>query len=169
MQQSHLTYQNLGEAVGHEIGLSDWVLVDQRRIDQFAECTGDNQWIHTDPERARKESPFRNTIAHGCLTLSIVAALAQEIGAIPQKTMAAFNQGFENVRFIAPVVAGSRIRLRCVLKAVEQVGPGQHLMRAENTIEIEGGSRPALVAESLVMCYERREKGRRTAGSAIQA
>jgi acyl dehydratase len=169
MQQSSLTYPTLPEWVGREIGLSDWVIIDQPRIDQFAACTGDRQWIHIDPERARKESPFRSTIAHGCLTLSIVAALAQEIGAIPQNTMAAFNQGFEQVRFVAPVVAGSRIRLRCLLVGVEQVGPGQYLMRAENTIEIEGGTRPALVAESLVMCYERREKRRRTAGSATPA
>ena len=169
MQPSHLTYPTLPEAVGREIGVSDWVTVDQRRIDQFAECTGDRQWIHIDPERARRESPFRSTIAHGCLTLSIVAALAQEIGAIPQNTMAAFNQGFGNVRFIAPVTSGSRIRLRCVLIGVEQVGPGQYLMRAENTVEIEGGSRPALIAESLVMCYERREKRRRAAVSSDQA
>lgn len=167
MQPSQLTYQTLTDAVGHEIGVSDWVTVDQGRIDQFADCTGDRQWIHIDPQRARRESPLRSTIAHGCLTLSIVAGLGQEIGAIPQNTMAAFNQGFESVRFIAPVTAGSRIRLRCVLIGVEQVGPGQYLMRARNTVEIEGGSRPALIAESLVMCYERREKRRRAGVAGI--
>jgi acyl dehydratase len=168
MLQSRLTYESLPEWVDREIGISDWVLVDQGRIDRFAECTGDRQWIHIDPERARRESPFRSTIAHGCLTLSIVAALAQEIGATPQNTMAAFTHGLENVRFLAPVVTGSRIRLRCILRGVDKVGPGQYLLRAENTVEIEGGTRPALVAESLVMCYERREKRPRGAGSAAR-
>lgn len=150
------TYDELKMMVGQELGVSPWVLVDQAMIQQFAECTGDRQWIHTDPERARRESPFRKTIAHGYLTLSLIGSLFQNIGAIPENTMAAFNYGFDKVRFFAPVINGARVRLRTTLLSVEDKGPGQYLVKAENTIEIEGGNKPALIAETLAMFYERR-------------
>ncbi|MEO5322629.1 MaoC family dehydratase [Mesorhizobium sp. CC13] len=152
------TYEDLRAHIGQELGVSDWLLVDQSRIDAFADCTGDRQWIHVDPERARRRSPFRTTVAHGFLTLSLVGSLVQEIGVVPENTLAAFNYGLDRVRFIAPVKVGSRVRLRTTLMSMEDKGPGQYLLKAENTIEIEGEDKPALVAETLVMLYERRGK-----------
>ncbi|AZO67899.1 MAG: MaoC family dehydratase [Mesorhizobium sp.] len=154
------TYEQLRMMTGQELGVSDWTTVDQSRIDQFAECTGDRQWIHVDPERAKRQSPFRTTIAHGYLTLSIIGALALDMGIVPENTQAAFNYGFDKVRFLAPVRAGARIRLRITLLSVEDKGPGQYLMKAANIVEIEGEQKPALTAETLVMLYERRKRGR---------
>ncbi|WP_310317874.1 MaoC family dehydratase [Aminobacter aminovorans] len=152
------TYEELRENIGQELGVSDWVLVDQSRIDAFADCTGDRQWIHVDPERAKRRSPFRTTVAHGFLTLSLIGALVQEIGVVPENTLAAFNYGLDKVRFISPVKVGSRVRMRTVLMSMDDKGPGQYLLKAENTIEIEGEDKPALVAETLVMLYEKRKK-----------
>jgi len=152
------SYEQLRTMAGQELGVSEWTTVDQNRIDQFAECTGDHQWIHVDPERARRQSPFRTTIAHGYLTLSIIGALALGMGIVPENTQAAFNYGFDKVRFLAPVKVGARIRLRTVLLSMEDRGPGQYLMRASNTVEIEGEEKPALIAETLVMLYERRKR-----------
>ncbi|CAN7142380.1 MaoC family dehydratase [Aminobacter sp. LjRoot7] len=152
------TYEELRENIGQELGVSDWVLVDQSRIDAFADCTGDRQWIHVDPERAKRRSPFRTTVAHGFLTLSLIGALVQEIGVVPENTLAAFNYGLDKVRFISPVKVGSRVRMRTVLMSMDDKGPGQYLLKAENTIEIEGEDKPALVAETLVMLYEKRNK-----------
>ncbi|RWN39135.1 MaoC family dehydratase [Mesorhizobium sp.] len=154
------TYEQLRMMTGQELGVSDWTTVNQSRIDQFAECTGDRQWIHVDPERAKRQSPFRTTIAHGYLTLSIIGALALDMGIVPENTQAAFNYGFDKVRFLAPVRAGARIRLRITLLSVEDKGPGQYLMKAANIVEIEGEQKPALTAETLVMLYERRKRGR---------
>lgn len=158
MMRTPPTYEQLRAMQGQELGVSDWTVIDQARIDQFAECTGDRQWIHTDPELARRRSPFRTTIAHGYLTLSIIGCLSQAMGIIPENTQAAFNYGLNRVRFLAPVRAGSRVRLRVRLLAMEDKGPGQYLMTVANTIEIEGEERPALVAETLAMFYERRAK-----------
>jgi acyl dehydratase len=152
------TYEQLRTMEGQELGVSDWMVVDQARIDQFAECTGDRQWIHIDPQRARRQSPFRTTIAHGYLTLSIIGCLSQEMGVIPENTQAAFNYGLDKVRFLAPVKVGSRVRLRATLLSMEDKGPGQYLMKVANTIEIEGEEKPALMAETLAMFYERRRK-----------
>jgi acyl dehydratase len=152
------TFEELLHMAGQELGLSRWVVVDQAMIQQFADCTGDRQWIHVDPERARRQSPFRKTIAHGYLTLSLVGALGQEIGALPENTQAAINYGLDKVRFLAPVVAGTRIRLRTAMISIETKGPGQYLMKALNTVEIEGEDKPAMIAETLVMLYERRKK-----------
>ena len=134
-----------------ELGVSDWTTVDQHRIDEFADCTGDRQWIHVDVERARYESPFGGTIAHGYLTLSLAASLAMEIGVIPPDAAAALNYGLGKVRFIAPVKAGARVRNRVVLLAVERKAKGGALITMQNTIEIEGETKPALIAESLAL------------------
>jgi acyl dehydratase len=152
------TFAELMQMPGRELGLSGWVVVDQAMIQQFADCTGDHQWIHVDPERARRQSPFRRTIAHGYLTLSLLSALGQEIGAIPENTQAAINYGLDKVRFLAPVISGARVRLRTAMISMEIKGPGQYLMKALNTVEIEGEEKPALIAETLVMLYERRIK-----------
>ncbi|PZN51652.1 MAG: nodulation protein NodN [Proteobacteria bacterium] len=152
------TFEQLRGMVGEELGVSEWIQVDQTMINQFAECTRDRQWIHVDAERARRQSPFRSTIAHGYLTLSLIGGVSQEMGIFPQNLQAAFNYGLDRVRFISPVKAGARVRLRCKLLSMEDKGPGQYLMKVENTVEIEAETRPALIAETLVMCYERRRR-----------
>jgi acyl dehydratase len=160
MDKPTLTFEEFKGMAGQELGVSDWVLVDQDRIDRFADCTGDRQWIHTDPERTRRESPYRQPIAHGYLTLSLVAALLPKVGVTPLNMQAAFNYGVDNVRFLAPVRAGTRVRLRLRLISIEDRGPGKYLMRAESTVEIEDEEQPALTAETLVMFFERRSRRR---------
>ena len=117
----------------------------------FAACTGDRQWIHVDVERAQRESPFGGTIAHGYLTLSLAASLAMEAGIIPGDASAALNYGVDKVRFLAPVRSNARVRNRVVLSRVEPKGAGRVLIAFDNTMEIEGADKPALVAQSLAM------------------
>jgi acyl dehydratase len=148
---SDLTLAGLSERIERELGISDWVAIDQERIDAFASCTGDHQWIHVDVERARRESPFRGPIAHGYLTLAMVAPLAMQIGVIPRDAAAGLNYGIDKVRFLAPVPAGARVRLRVVLTGVEPRDGGQMIMRTRNTLEVEGSEKPALVAETLAL------------------
>jgi len=147
----------LPQFVGREFGLSDWVTVGQDRIDQFAACTGDRQWIHVDVERARRESPFGGPIAHGYLTLSLVAALVMELGVVPPDAAAALNYGLDKARFTAPVKAGARVRLRASLAAAEAQNGGRMLLKLQCTLEIEGEARPALVAELLCLLTAERE------------
>jgi acyl dehydratase len=137
--------------IGKELGVSDWVTMGQDRTDQFAECTGDHQWIHVDPERARRESPFGTTVAHGYLTLAMLAPSFLEVVAKPARISQAVNYGLDRVRFIAPVRSGSRIRNRIKLLAAEKKGDGRVLLTTKNTIEIEGEGKPALIASALVM------------------
>ena len=137
--------------VGRDFGASSWVTIDQDRIDQFADCTGDRQWIHVDPERARRESPFGGPIAHGYLTLSLVAAMVMERGVIPPDAATGLNYGLDRVRFIAPVKAGARVRMRARLLAAEPQNGSRVLLRLECTLEIEGEAKPALVAELLCL------------------
>lgn len=158
MSKPGLTFEGLRALIGQELGVSCWITVDQEKINQFAECTGDHQWIHVDVERTRRESPFRKPIAHGYLTLSLITAMAIDIDALPENAQAAFNHGLDNVRFVAPVTVGARVRMRSTLVSMEDKGPGQYLITTANTIEIEGDPRPALTAEALVMLYERRRK-----------
>ncbi len=139
----------LAARVGEELGVSRWVTVDQTMIDRFADCTGDRQWIHIDAERAKRESPYGTPVAHGYLTLSLIAALSYEVGGLPEGTVAAFNYGLDRVRFLAPVKAGSRVRLRVRLDGFVEKEPGRFLRRAHCTMEIEGGEKPALVADTL--------------------
>ncbi|MFZ1772464.1 MAG: MaoC family dehydratase [Rhizobiaceae bacterium] len=146
-----LTFAGMKDHIGQELGVSSWLEVDQSMINQFAECTGDRQWIHVDVERAKRESPFKGPIAHGYLTLSLVAALSYDIGAVPDGTAAAFNYGLDKVRFLTPVKAGAKVRMRTTLLAFDEKGPGQFLMKASNVIEIEGEEKPALIAETLAM------------------
>ena len=141
------------EFIGQELGLSDWHLIDQDRIDAFANCTGDHQWIHVDVERAKREGPFGGTIAHGYLTLSMLAPLQQEVGVIPEDAGQAINFGLDKLRFLTPVMAGSRIRMRVTLLAVEDRGKGRLLLRTQNTFEIDGVEKPALTAESLALVW----------------
>src|SRR5499427_9372317 len=143
--------------VGRELGASSWVAIEQDRIDQFAACTGDRQWIHVDVARATRESPFGGPIAHGYLTLSLVAAMVMELGVIPLDAATGLNYGLDKVRFIAPVKAGARVRTRANLDAVEPQGGGRVLLKLSCTLEIEGETKPALVAELLCLLIGKRD------------
>ncbi|MBS0406952.1 MAG: MaoC family dehydratase [Proteobacteria bacterium] len=143
--------RTVSDFVGKELGVSNWVQVEQPRIDQFAECTGDHQWIHVDPRRASAESPYGGTIAHGFLTLSMVATMAMEVGIMPPDARAGLNYGMDKLRFMAPVKAGARVRCRIELVSAEDKGGGNTLIKTRNTLEIEGQNKPALVAEMLTM------------------
>ena len=148
---SNFTLAELSERVGSELGLSEWVTIAQPRIDEFASCTGDRQWIHVDVERSKRESPFRGPIAHGYLTLAMVAPLAMQVGVIPSDAAAGLNYGIEKVRFLAPVPAGARVRLRVVLAGIEPREGGQVIMKTQNTLEVEESEKPALIAETLAL------------------
>ena len=152
-----LTLSQLGEHVGRELGVSEWVAIEQSRIDAFAARTGDHQWIHVDVERAKRESPFRSPVAHGYLTLSMIASLSMEIGIIPKDAAAGLNYGIDKVRFLAPVPAGARVRLRVSLVGIEPREGGQTVMKTRNTLEVEGSDKPALIAETLALLIP--EKG----------
>lgn len=145
------TFDEMAAMTGQELGVSSWVTIDQAMIERFAETTNDHQWIHVDIERARRESPYGATVAHGYLTLSLIAGLSYEIGTRPRGTAAAFNYGLDRVRFLAPVRAGSRVRLRSTLVSFEEKEPGRFLLRANQVIEIDGEDKPALVAETLAL------------------
>jgi acyl dehydratase len=151
MEAKKLDFDDLRARVGQELGVSDWLTIDQSRIDQFAECTGDRQWIHVDVERARRESPFGAPVAHGYLTLSLLAPTALEILIRPAGITQAFNYGLDRVRFIAPVKVGSRIRNRIKLLSVDEKPGSRALLTTENTMEIEGEDKPALTAVALAM------------------
>ncbi|WNV75962.1 MaoC family dehydratase [Geodermatophilus sp. DSM 44513] len=137
--------------VGQHMGHSDWVEITQQRVDQFAEATGDHQWIHVDPERARRESPFGGPIAHGYLTLSLIPWLLGEILDVEGFRMGV-NYGTEKVRFPAPVPVGSRVRAGATLASATPFDGGIS-MNVDVTIEVEGGTKPALVATVVYRRY----------------
>ncbi|MDE1567867.1 MaoC family dehydratase [Aquabacter sp. P-9] len=143
-----LPIADYADLTGGELGVSDWIAIDQDRIDRFAACTGDHQYIHVDPERARA-SPFGSTIAHGFLILSLLAPMGRDVP-VPEGVVLNVNYGLNKVRFISPVPVGSRIRGRFALAAFELVGPRQIQSAMTVTVEIEGAAKPALVAEWLV-------------------
>jgi len=138
--------------IGEEVGVSDWILVDQARIDAFADATEDRQFIHVDP-KAAAQTPFGGTVAHGFLTLSLLSAMAADAMLHPDSLKMAINYGLGRVRFVAPVRAGSRVRGRFRLDSVEEKAPGQVLMRHTVTVEIEGEDKPALTAEWLGLLF----------------
>jgi acyl dehydratase len=141
----------LGEFVGREVASSEWLEVSQERINRFAEATEDRQWIHTDPERAARESPFEETIAHGFLTLSLLSELGRTAMSVGGVRMGV-NYGLNRVRFVAPVPAGSRIRGRFTLAALEEIkGGAQATWKV--SVEREGGDKTCCVAEWLVRYY----------------
>lgn len=144
--------RELGGEVGRDVAVSEWLEVSQERINQFAEATEDRQWIHTDPERAARESPFGQTIAHGFLTLSLLSELMKRAVAVGGLRMG-INYGLNRVRFVAPVPAGARLRGRFKLVALEEVRDGAQATW-EVTVEREGGDKPCCVAEWLVRYYE---------------
>ena len=138
--------------VGEDMGASDWVTVDQAMIDKFADATGDHQWIHVDVDRAKREMPGGKTIAHGFLTLSLIAGLAQQTHEILHRSRG-INYGSDRVRFTSPVPSGSRVRLHQKLTKVEDVEGGVRMTFASQ-MEIEGQSRPALIAETISLAYD---------------
>jgi acyl dehydratase len=142
----------LRDRLGQEVAVSDWVDVPQDRIDRFAETTGDAQWIHVDPARAAAETPFKGTIAHGFLTLSLVSLMARQAMTVGGVRMA-INYGLNRVRFISPVPAGSRVRGRFTPAAAEEGAGGSMTVTWNVTIERERGDKPALAAEWLVRYY----------------
>lgn len=143
----------LKDFVGREIAVTDWLAVTQERINLFAEATEDRQWIHVDRERAERESPYKTTIAHGFLTLSLVAHFMQQAIKIRDGLRMAVNYGLNRVRFMSPVRSGSRIRARIVLLALKDI-PGDAVEAVFTvTIECEGSEKPCCVAESIVRYY----------------
>jgi acyl dehydratase len=158
MTMAQYSMASAPQFVGRELGASGWVIVDQDRINAFAACTGDRQWIHVDVARAKRESPFGGPIAHGYLTLSLVAAMVMELGVIPPDAATGLNYGLDKVRFIAPVEAGARVRTRATLLAAEPQSDGWVLLKLSCTLEIEGEAKPALVAELLCLLIGKPDK-----------
>ena len=150
MIRNRLTPRTLRRLVGTEIGVSGWLDVTQQRVDAFAECTEDRQWIHVDRDKAA-EGPLGGTVAHGFLLLSLLPHFLGGSDLFRRRFKLAVNYGLNRVRFVDPVRTGTRVRNRAVLKAVERKGFRRMFATIENTIEIEGGSRPAAVAELLVL------------------
>ncbi len=137
--------------LGQEVGISGWMLIDQERVNAFADVTGDRQWIHVDVERADRESPFGGPIAHGYLTVSLLAKFAHECIAVDGVKLAV-NYGLNRVRFAAPVKVGSRIRAHFVMAGFDDIAGGAQIVW-QATIEIEGGDKPACVAEMVTRWY----------------
>ena len=153
MSVEGFTIDNLEEFVGKEMGVTEWFQIDQERVNQFADCTEDHQWIHVDVEKAEK-SFLGGTIAHGYLTLSLLPMFSAEVGTMPEGIAQAFNYGADKIRFLTPVKVGSRVRNRAVLMSVQDKGNGRYLLKTQNTVEIEGEEKPAMVAETLTMLFK---------------
>ena len=143
-------YQNM---VGEEIGVSSWHLVDQKRIDLYADVIEDHQFIHIDPERAKRETPFGSTVAHGFLTMSLLSIMSYEVMPVIEGTTMGVNYGFDKLRFISPVKAGSRVRGRFVLAEAKLRKDKELQSRTNVTVEIEGEDKPALAADWLGLIY----------------
>ena len=146
-----LKYAELEQHAGQEMGHSEWVTIDQDRVNKFADATGDHQWIHLDVERAKRELPTKGTIAHGYLTVSLIPWLGAQIMRVDGATRG-INYGSNKVRFTSMVPVGSKVRAKLKLLGVEAKGPGKQLT-SEYTIEIEGQDRPACVAETIGIVY----------------
>ena len=143
-------YQNL---VGRQIGLSSWHLVDQSRINIYADVIDDHQFIHVDPERARRETPFGTTIAHGFLIMSLLSIMSYEVMPAIEGTTMGVNYGFDKLRFVSPVRAGSRVRGLFTLTEAKLRKPKELQSRTNVTVEIEGEDKPALVADWIGLIY----------------
>lgn len=144
--------ENLMTAIGSDLGTSDWIMIEQDRVNQFADVTEDHQFIHVNPEMAKK-TPFGGPIAHGFLTLSLLSKFSEQGGVVIEGAKMGVNYGFEKVRFLAPVKVGKRVRGHFKLKAAEEKRPGQYLLTYEVSVEIEGEEKPALIADWLGMLF----------------
>ena len=147
------TLADLEPLVGTSLGTSDWISVEQERINTFADATDDHQWIHVDPERARAESPFGGPIAHGYLTLSLLIPMWEQVLKVDNVTMAV-NYGLNKVRFTNPVPAGGKVRLDATLKSLEALPKGGVQLTVDARIELEGSERPAVVVEAIYRFFE---------------
>ena len=145
-------FSELENFIGKDIGKSDWITIDQNRIQQFAEATGDHQWIHLDAERAAKELPTKSTIAHGFLTLSLIVPLSSMIWTITGTKMT-INYGLNKVRFINMVPVSSKVRLSLKVSEVNKLDNGGTQLISEATLEIEGHDKPAYFAESIMVVF----------------
>jgi acyl dehydratase len=143
-------YQDM---IGREIGVSSWHLIDQKRIDVYADVIEDHQFIHIDPERAKKETPFGTTVAHGFLTMSLLSIMSYEVMPVIEGTTMGVNYGFDKLRFISPVRSGSRVRGRFTLAEAKLRKENELLSRTQVTVEIEGEDKPALVADWIGLIY----------------
>ncbi|WP_448032784.1 MaoC family dehydratase [Bradyrhizobium liaoningense] len=148
-----ITLQAYQAMVGKEIGVSSWHLIDQPRIDTYADVIEDHQFIHVDPERAKKETAFGTTIAHGFLTMSLLSIMSYEVMPVIAGTTMGVNYGFDRLRFISPVRSGKRVRGRFVLAEAKLRKPNELQSRTNVTVEIEGEDKPALVADWLGLIY----------------
>ena len=146
------TIDEIKAKVGEEVGISDWILIDQARIDRFAGVTEDHQFIHVDPEAAAK-TPFGGTVAHGFLTLSLLSRMAADVMLRPEQIRMGVNYGFEKVRFMAPVRSGKKVRGRFRLDRFEEKKPGQYQFVHQVTVEIEGEDKPALIADWIGLIF----------------
>jgi acyl dehydratase len=158
MAEGPVAGRTLAEArrrLGSELGASDWVTIDQARIDAHAATTGDRDWLHNDPERAAREGPYGGTIAQGSLVLSLLVGFVNEIAPFADDIAFALNYGFDRVRFVRPVPVGSRVRARMRLADLRPKGPGRWLAVIDARIEREGADEPALVAEWLGLVLEK--------------
>lgn len=151
MTRQERTFDELLASIGAELGVSNWLRVDQSLIDGFGHATKDMDWLHVDPVRAKAEGPYDGTIAFGFWTLSMLTHFSHEIGMWPKDVAYGLNYGLERVRWLHPVKVGSRIRMRCTLLDLKDRGNDRFVIRTRNQLEIEGVSRPALVAEWLGM------------------
>ena len=151
MIEGKIPMADLVKHVGEEMGVSSWITLDQTRIQEFAHCTGDHQWIHLDAERAARETRFGGTIAHGFLTLSLIAPTAFELLVARVEAKSVVINGLEDVRFISPVRSGKRVRNHIKLSRVEHQVRNRYQVVTENTMEIEGENRPALTASALAI------------------
>src|SRR5271169_660516 len=147
-----VTLEELARLAGQEIGVTDWLMIDQHMIDAFAEATGDHQWIHVDQARAKTESKYGRTIAHGFLTLSLLSRLSSEAVEVRGDFGMRINYGLNRVRFPAPVPEGSRIRARLTLQELTEFDGGHQIIWLV-TVDVEGSDKPSLVAEWLVRLY----------------
>ena len=149
---SAVPVSELKSYIGKDLGHSEWLTIDQERVNQFAECTGDHQFIHIDEEKA-KQTPFGGTIAHGFLSLSLIPSLSAGLLIRPEGLKMAVNYGLDSLRFIQPVRVGWRVRLNVQVLDVTEKNPGQWLIKAKNTLEIEGVDKPAFIAEGLSLYF----------------
>lgn len=146
------TLDNAPQFVGKELGLSDWMVIDQGRIDAFADATEDHQWIHQAGSQA-DEGPFGGPVAHGLLALGLTVKFAKDTGALPEDASMCVNYGYERIRFPAPVLAGARVRCRTTLKKVDARDDGSLLLTTEYRVEVEGSEKPAMICDCLGVFY----------------
>lgn len=146
------TLEQAKAMIGQEAGVSEWIEVSQERINQFADVTEDHQFIHINPDMA-KMTPFGGTVAHGFLTLSLLAKMGEQASVVLEGTKMGVNYGFDKVRFLAPVPSGAKVRGRFVVAAVDEKRPGQTLITYDVSVEIEGGEKPALIAQWMGMQF----------------